>query len=410
MVVALQPRRFRRAGPPRRFRRAWTLAGLGDASSLAASLAAAIQQVEGWYPPGSVVGGVSYPQGSLAYRNNNPGNIRPGSLAVGATGSSGGYAVFPDYQTGYSALVNLIQSPSYWGLTLTQFFQQYAPAADNNNPGAYAASVAASLGVDPNTPLSVLASGGSGASSGGAGTGDSTIAFWTGRVPTIQPFTARAVRRALRFLRPLPLRARRWPLTYRISWAGCLRLRWLLWERSCWLLLSCEGERAFMMATVYQGDEWMKARMERKKVAVDKFLRPCVNVGICCAVFRWSPRPRFASIEGVLLLFDEAEALRVSAEMAAERAAAPAVPSQPPPFPLGFDPVTKMVELTEERQELEAQLEAAQRLADDVPEPMKGYVQAMFPIFLREAKNKLAWIENLQRQLEASALPGGGVE
>ena len=185
MVVALQPRRFRGAPvPPLRFRRvAPPLAGLGDASSLAASLAAAIQQVEGWYPPGSVVGGVSYPQGSLAYRNNNPGNIRPGSLAVGATGSSGGYAVFPDYQTGYSALVNLIQSPSYWNLTLTQFFQKYAPAADNNNPAAYASSVAASLGVDPNTPLSILASGGSGASSDAPGTGDSNDCILDGTCP-----------------------------------------------------------------------------------------------------------------------------------------------------------------------------------------------------------------------------------
>ncbi len=92
--------------------------------------------------------------------------------------------MFPDYQTGYSALVNLIQSPSYWGLTLTQFFQQYAPAADNNNPAAYAASVAASLGVDPNTPLSVLASGGSGASSGGgSGTGDSDDCILDGTCP-----------------------------------------------------------------------------------------------------------------------------------------------------------------------------------------------------------------------------------
>jgi opacity protein-like surface antigen len=126
--------------------------------------------MEGYYP------------GSLAYRNNNPGNLRPGSLAVGATGSSGGYAVFPDYQTGYNALVGLIQSPMYWNLTLTQFFAQYAPAADNNNPAQYAATVAAQLGVDPNTPLSVLAAGGStpaspDTSGGGAGTdtsGDSS--------------------------------------------------------------------------------------------------------------------------------------------------------------------------------------------------------------------------------------------
>ena len=126
-------------------RRRWGLRGLGDTASLVSSLAAAIQQMEGWYP------------GSLAYRNNNPGNLRPGSLAVGAIGTNGGYAVFPDYNTGLAALQGLIQSPGYWGLTLNQFFAKYAPAADNNNPATYAATVAAQLGVDPNTPLSVLA-------------------------------------------------------------------------------------------------------------------------------------------------------------------------------------------------------------------------------------------------------------
>jgi hypothetical protein len=123
--------------------------GLGQVGGdFVSSLASAIQQMEGWYP------------GSLAYRNNNPGNLRPGLLAVGATGSSGGYAVFPNYQTGWNALLGLIQSPGYWNLTLTQFFAKYAPGADNNNPAAYAASVAATLGVDANTPISQLASGG----------------------------------------------------------------------------------------------------------------------------------------------------------------------------------------------------------------------------------------------------------
>lgn len=125
--------------------------GLGDFVN---SLAAAIQQYEGWFPPGA-----QFPQGSLSYRNNNPGNLRPGSLAVGATGVNGGYAVFPDYQTGWNALVGLIQSNQYYGDTLTQFFQTYAPAADNNNPAAYAAGVAAQLGVDANTPISQLEAG-----------------------------------------------------------------------------------------------------------------------------------------------------------------------------------------------------------------------------------------------------------
>jgi hypothetical protein len=129
--------------------------GLGQ-TDFVSGLASAIQSFEGWFPPGTP----GYPSGSLSYRNNNPGNLRPGSLAVGATGSNGGYAVFPDYQTGYNALVGLIQSPMYWNLTLSQFFQTYAPSADNNNPAQYAATVAAQLGVDANTPISTLAAGG----------------------------------------------------------------------------------------------------------------------------------------------------------------------------------------------------------------------------------------------------------
>lgn len=131
--------------------------GLGQAGFSVSGLAAAIQQMEGWYP------------GSLSYRNNNPGNLRPGSLAVGSTGSNGGYAVFPDYQTGLNALIGLIQSPGYWNLTLTQFFAKYAPSADGNQPGSYAASVASMLGVDANTPLSTLAAGGGPSAPSGGG-------------------------------------------------------------------------------------------------------------------------------------------------------------------------------------------------------------------------------------------------
>ena len=159
----LQPKRLRRG------MRGLGGLGLGDFVS---QLASAIQNYEGYYPPGTSAGGVSYPQGSLAYRNNNPGNLRPGSLAVGATGSNGGYAVFPNYQAGWNALLGLIQSSTYYGDTLSQFFQTYAPAADNNNPAAYAAGVAAQLGVDANTPISQLETGTSASAAAPAPSGD----------------------------------------------------------------------------------------------------------------------------------------------------------------------------------------------------------------------------------------------
>jgi hypothetical protein len=148
---------------------------MGDVSSLVGELALAIQSFEGYYAPGA---NPKYPSGTLAWRNNNPGNLRPGSLAVGATGSSGGYAVFPDYATGLAALTGLIQSPAYYGLTLNQFFAKYAPAADNNNPGQYAATVAANLGVDPNTPISVLDSQTSAAASSSSSSSDTSGGDW----------------------------------------------------------------------------------------------------------------------------------------------------------------------------------------------------------------------------------------
>src|SRR6516225_11045126 len=98
------------------------------------SLAGAIQRFEGWSP------------GSVSYRNNNPGNLRSGPGMIGT--DANGYAVFPDYQTGWNALLNQVQLNIDRGLTLNEFFAGkpgvyagYAPAADANQPYGYAATV-----------------------------------------------------------------------------------------------------------------------------------------------------------------------------------------------------------------------------------------------------------------------------
>lgn len=117
------------------------------------SLANAIQRFEGWAP------------GTVAYRNNNPGNLRAG---VGQSGTDArGYAIFPDYATGYAALEHQVQLNVDRGLTLDEFFGGkpgvyggYAPSGDSNDPGKYAGTVAGWLGIDPNTPLSAISSGG----------------------------------------------------------------------------------------------------------------------------------------------------------------------------------------------------------------------------------------------------------
>jgi hypothetical protein len=98
-----------------------------------------------------------------AVRNNNPGNLRlPGRTA------DSGYTVFPDFLSGYAALLRDIQAKfdgnNSHGLgqssTLLAFLSVYAPAGDANNPSAYASFVAAwvakALGkpITVNSPLS----------------------------------------------------------------------------------------------------------------------------------------------------------------------------------------------------------------------------------------------------------------
>lgn len=72
--------------------------------------------------------------GSLSWRNNNPGNIRYGTFAIrhGATSESGGFAVFPNYDTGFAALCALLRTSSYRELTLYKAMHRYAPTSENH--------------------------------------------------------------------------------------------------------------------------------------------------------------------------------------------------------------------------------------------------------------------------------------
>lgn len=119
-------------------------------SGLTDNIATAIAQFEGYNKPGSV-----------AVRNNNPGNLRAGP---GQTGTdANGYAIFPDAATGWAALDNQVNLNISRGLTLNQFFgggngyPGYAPSADSNNPAQYAAFVASKAGIPADTPLNQLA-------------------------------------------------------------------------------------------------------------------------------------------------------------------------------------------------------------------------------------------------------------
>lgn len=119
---------------------------LGDTSGFLDAFAAAVQRFEGYFAPGTP----GYPNGSLSFRNNNPGNLRPTNASQP---SSGGYRVFNTYDDGLAALKNDLQVKINRGWDLNQLESVYAPSADNNDPANYANTVARWLGINTTTPL-----------------------------------------------------------------------------------------------------------------------------------------------------------------------------------------------------------------------------------------------------------------
>lgn len=115
-------------------------------------LADAIKRVEGYYPPGG-----DFPTGSIAFRNNNPGNIIYTSYYANKFGAVAGnppkYSRFPTYAVGYQALKHQIELYIGRGLTLQEMISKWAPADDGNDPQSYTATLSASLGISPDVPL-----------------------------------------------------------------------------------------------------------------------------------------------------------------------------------------------------------------------------------------------------------------
>lgn len=92
-------------------------------------------------------------------------------MYAGQSGAIGqdaqGFAIFPDYQTGLTALDNQITLDASRGQSISQFTNIYAPASDGNNPTSYAAQIAAAAGLSPSDSLSAAIGGTSDTSSGG---------------------------------------------------------------------------------------------------------------------------------------------------------------------------------------------------------------------------------------------------
>jgi hypothetical protein len=146
--------------------------GQSAPSPLVSSIASAITQMEGTIAPNA-----QYPNGSLAYQNNNPGNLIYVGQS-GATPGAGGFAKFDTVADGQQALYNQIQTQINSGQNLTQFFNQYAPGGTSNAAGGvqtsaatqnYINTVSQQIGIDPSVPLNSVAS-----SSGTAAVSDSS--------------------------------------------------------------------------------------------------------------------------------------------------------------------------------------------------------------------------------------------
>jgi hypothetical protein len=90
----------------------------------------------------------------LAQVNNNPGNLRFANQA-GAKQGQGGFASFPTPQAGYQALVDQIALDTSRGHTLSSFINKFAPSSENNTR-QYVQQIAATLGINPNTPLNKI--------------------------------------------------------------------------------------------------------------------------------------------------------------------------------------------------------------------------------------------------------------
>lgn len=98
--------------------------------------------------------------GSRAWRNNNPGNIKFGRLArsLGATeADADGFARFPSYDAGRKAQEKLLfESAGYKDKTIRSAIARWAPGLDGNDPEGYAGILAKAAGVPVDTPLASL--------------------------------------------------------------------------------------------------------------------------------------------------------------------------------------------------------------------------------------------------------------
>ena len=99
-------------------------------------------------------------KGSRNWRNNNPGNIEFGDFTkrMGAVGTDGRFAVFPDMQSGMRAKEELLfgARSNYVNLSIADAISRYAPEKDNNKTQDYIKAVTAATAATRDTKLNAL--------------------------------------------------------------------------------------------------------------------------------------------------------------------------------------------------------------------------------------------------------------
>lgn len=73
-----------------------------------------------------------YVGGSKAWRNNNPGNLRPAGAHLDQIGVAWGMAVFPTWQKGKIAMRAQLRRPIYNHLSIGAAIYKYAPPNENS--------------------------------------------------------------------------------------------------------------------------------------------------------------------------------------------------------------------------------------------------------------------------------------
>jgi RHS repeat-associated protein len=93
--------------------------------------------------------------GSRTWRNNNPGALVPSPFSSdqGSIGTAGGFAVFPNEQTGQQALITRLEQMKSQKFTVNSAIEKWAPPNENNTV-AYQKFIQNTTGLSGDTKLS----------------------------------------------------------------------------------------------------------------------------------------------------------------------------------------------------------------------------------------------------------------